>query len=91
MSGHQEFWAKHPGLVWSNTEAGDAAHIRAALIRPRYRLLLDIAVEFGIERLRCEWAELQANATPEVARARPAVERILGHIEEGFALAAASH
>jgi hypothetical protein len=91
MSGHQEFWAKHPGLVWSNPEASDAAHIRAALVRPRYRVLLDIAVEFGIERLRGEWAELQSDETPEVARARPSVERILGHIEEGFALAATSH
>jgi hypothetical protein len=91
MRAHHDFWAEHPGFVWSNPEAGDAAHIRAALVRPRYRVLLDIAVEFGIERLRCEWAELQADATPEVARAHPSVERMLGHIEEGFALAAAGH
>jgi hypothetical protein len=91
VSAPHEFWKRHPGLVWSNPAAGDAAQIRAALVRPRYGVLLDIALEFGVERLRHEWAELQAETTPEVARARPSVERILAHIEEGFALAASGH
>ena len=91
MNAPNEFWKRHPGLVWSNSAAGDAAHIRAALVRPRYGVLLDIALEFGINRLRREWVELQADATPEVARARQSVERILAHIEEGFAIAAAGH
>lgn len=83
------FWKSHPGLVWSNPAACDAAHIRAALLRPRYGQLLDIALEFGLERLRQEWAELQADDSRDVPRARASVERILTHIEKGFALAAA--
>lgn len=86
-----EFWKKHPGLVWSNPAANDAVHIRAALLRPRFRQLLDIALEFGLDRLRREWAELESDTTPEVVRARRSVPRILAHLEEGFALAAASH
>jgi hypothetical protein len=82
-------WEKHRGLIWSNPDAGDSAHIRAALVRPRFSQLLDIAVEFGAGRVRREWEILQTDPTPEVARARPAVERILRHIEEGFARVAA--
>jgi hypothetical protein len=85
------FWQSHPGLVWSNPAASDATHIRAALIRPRYGQLLEIAVAFGAERLRQEWAELQTDDSREVPRARASVERILAHIEKGFALAAARH
>lgn len=88
-SREMEFWQKHRGLVWSNPSADDSTHIRAALVRPRFGRLLDIAVEFGIGRLRHEWAELQADASREVLRARQPVERILNNIEKGFALAAA--
>ena len=83
------FWERHRGLVWSNPAADDSVHIRAALLRPRFGLLLEIALEFGIERLRREWAELLEDDTPEIARARDSVERILAQIEKGFALAAA--
>lgn len=76
-------------MVWSNPAASDAVHIRAALVRPRFSLLLEIALEFGVERLRREWRELQADDAREIARARGSVERILAHIEKGFALAAA--
>ena len=89
MSAPNEFWSKHRGLVWSNAAAGDSVHIRAALLRPRFHLLLDVALEFGLERLRMEWRELQTDNTQEVSRARGPVERILTHIEKGFALAAA--
>ena len=85
------FWRTQPGLVWSNPNADDATHIRAALLRPRFGQLLDIAVEFGIERVREEWAVLQTDQTKEVEPARPPVERILRHIEEGFANVAARH
>ena len=88
-STHQDFWKRHPGLVWSNPEAPDSAYIRAALLRPRFGRLLDIALEFGVERLRGEWQVLLADPTPETERARQAVERILRNIEQGFALAAA--
>lgn len=88
-SAANEFWQKHRGLVWSNPNADDSTRIRAALLRPRFSLLLDIAVKFGVERVRREWRELQFDDTREVLRAREPVERILSNIEKGFALAAA--
>ena len=88
MAKHRELWQTHPGLVWSNSDADDSAHIRAALLRPRFERLLDIAVGFGVDRLRREWVELQTEGTPEVLRAQSVVERILNNIEKGFALAA---
>jgi hypothetical protein len=85
------FWQKHPGLVWSNPAADDAVHIRAALLRPRFSRLLDIALEFGLERVRAEWAALRDAGLPEAAAAAKPVERILRHIEEGFQFAARGH
>jgi len=79
------FWKNHSGLVWSNPDANDPVHIRAALLKPRFSRLLAIALEFGAKRLRDEWAQLQGG---EVVRARDPVERILNNIEKGFALAA---
>lgn len=66
-------------------------YIRAALVRPRFGRLLDIALEFGLERVCREWADLQQDDTPKVARARDSVERILANIRKGFDLAAARH
>jgi hypothetical protein len=91
MANRHAFWQRHPGLVWSNPEADDSAFIGAALLRPRFSRLLDIAAEFGVERLQHEWALLQAEATPEARRAAATVERILSHIEKGFALVAAEN
>ena len=90
-AGPSRFWQTQRGLIWSNPTAGDAAHIRAALLRPRFSQLLDIAVEFGLERVREEWTTLQAEHAPEFDRARLPVERILCHIAEGFANAATRH
>ncbi len=86
---NRAFWQRHPGLIWSNPDAGDSAYLCAALLQPRFDRLLDVALEFGVIRLRQEWRSLLAENTPEVRRARPAVERILRHIEEGFRLAVA--
>lgn len=88
-STHAHFWQRHPGLVWSNPAADDAVYIRAALLRPRFSRLLDIALEFGLDRMRSEWRTL-ADLPDAVAAAKP-VERILRHIEEGFRLAASGH
>lgn len=49
------FWDNHPGLVWSNRNAPDDAFISAALRKNRFLQLLDIAKEFGPERLREQW------------------------------------
>jgi hypothetical protein len=89
MANRGAFWQRHPGLVWSNPDADDSAFICAALLRPRFTLLLDIAAEFGVERLRREWELLREENSAEAQRAAAPVERILNHIEKGFALAAA--
>lgn len=82
-----EFWSRHPGLVWSNSFAGDEVRIRAALLAPRFHQLLDVATVFGLERLQAEWAILEVEGRPETRRAAPHVERILHHIGIGFAYA----
>ena len=85
----REVWNRHPGLVWSNPQAGDSVRIRAALLRPQFDRLLDIAIEFGVDRLEEEWKELVGDNSAEVKRATPVVERILRNIHEGFTIAAA--
>jgi hypothetical protein len=87
-SPHQEFWQRHPGLVWSNPDADDAARIRAALLRPQYNRLLDIALEFGLRRVQREWHILFEHSPREAKRAQNSVERILANIEKGFSRAA---
>ena len=79
------FWKKHPGLVWSNRQADDSVWIRAALLDARFHPLLEIAVEFGRERVEAEWAVLENEGERETQRAAPATRRILRHIAEGFA------
>ena len=88
-SDHPAFWRRFPGLAWSNPDADDSVRIRAALVRPRFDRLLEIALEFGLPRLRSEWEFLRGQPTPEVLRADKIVERILHNIEEGFQSAAA--
>lgn len=84
-------WKKLGGLAWSNPSADDSVRIRAALVRPRFDRLLDLAMVFGVARLRVEWEGLNAMPTPEVIRARRAVDRILRHIEMGFSHATGVH
>ncbi len=79
------FQARHPGLVWSVSRPDAGELIRAALVCPRFHTLLDACLEFGLPRVRAEWARLQEDGLPEVGRAAIEVERILRHIEEGFA------
>lgn len=79
------FWQTRRGLIWSNSRAGDSAHIRAALLWAGLGPLLEIVLEFGLERLRAERAILDREGTAAAKRARQAVERILCHLEEGFA------
>lgn len=86
---HSKFWEQFPGLVWSNSRASDIVMIRAALSRPRFEQLLKIAVEFGLDQVRNEWAVLDKEDTGETQRARPIVERILRNIKKGFSNAKA--
>jgi hypothetical protein len=79
------FQARHPGLVWSNSQAGETVLIRAALMHPRFHTILDACMEFGLERVRAEWEVLTREAATETRAIAGDVTRILKHIEEGFA------
>jgi len=84
------FAQRHPELVWSNPQAGDAVCLRAALLRPRFFTVLDACAVFGLERVRAEWAALAEEGSREALRAAPAVNRMLHNIELGFADAQAA-
>ena len=83
-SSSETFWKKYPGLVWSNRQAGDDVRIRAALMKPRFPVLLDIAVTFGLERLEQEWAILRADPETDTQRVEPLVSPILTNIRRGY-------
>jgi len=83
------FWDHHPGLVWSNPNAPDDAFISAALRKNRFLQLLDIAKEFGPDRLREQWQrELAEGDLPQRLIAR--VEENLEIIEQARAHAHAA-
>ena len=84
---HKAFWTAHPGLVWSNPDASDEVMIRAALLKPRFSEILDIALEFSVDRVEREWNALRDENTEEARRAAPAVERIIANVRRGAALA----
>jgi transcriptional regulator with XRE-family HTH domain len=71
-------------LAWSNKEAPDDVLVRLALVKPRFQMLLDAAVEFGVGTLSEEWERLKADGTPEALKVRATTERILGHIQDGY-------
>ncbi len=50
-----EFWKKFPGLVWSNSQASDAVMIRATLMQYRFHQLLEVCLEFGLDRVMHEF------------------------------------
>jgi len=76
-------------LDWSNRKASDDLHIRAALMKPRFPVLLDIALEFGLERLKGEWAILVEDPGTDTARVEKTVNRILRNISRGYEQAGA--
>jgi hypothetical protein len=88
------FWDSHDGvgLVWSNPHASDSVMISNALLSPSFHQLLDIAVEFGLDRLESEWETLKSDylSSPcpqelkQISLAQPVVERILRNIAKGF-------
>ena len=80
-----QFWRRHPGLAWPNPKADDSTKIRAALLRPRFHRLLDIASEFGVMRLRTEWRALSVEGDSPAQSVQDVVVRILDNIEKGFA------
>ena len=80
----KNFWENYPGLVWSNRHADDGVRIRAALMRPLFPTLLDIAVRFGLERLELEWSVLRADSETDTRRVEPIVSRILANLRRGY-------
>lgn len=83
------FRERHRDLVWSNPNAPDEVLIRAALIKPKFMILLDAAIEYGVDRLKCEWGVLRSQAENETVRIAPITERILKNIEYGYQQASA--
>jgi hypothetical protein len=59
--------------------------IRCALLNPRFLILLDIAVRFGVERLMKEWAVLceGLQGEREFSRVQSSTQRMLNHVMEG--------
>jgi hypothetical protein len=78
------FWKRHPGLVWSNRHATDDVRIRAALMKPNFPVLLDIAAEFGPDRLEKEWGILRADPETDTRRVEQVVSQILANIRRGY-------
>ena len=71
-------------LAWSNKHASDDVLIRCALIKPGFRLLLDAAIEYGLDRLEIIWSQLKSEGGEEVSRAKPITERLLKHLKYGY-------
>lgn len=85
----QPFKIKYRALAWSNPDASTSLLLCRALLKPEFRVLLDAALEFGVEKLEEEWTRVIAEGSAEALRARPVTERILGHIRDGYRQATA--
>jgi hypothetical protein len=85
------FWRKYPGLVWSNSKAPDSIFIRAALLEPRFHVLLGIARQFGISRLEQEWDILRCDEDTrnDTLRVEATVTRIFANLHRGYKQACA--
>jgi len=79
---------RHKGLVWSNRQASDDIWIRTAILKPRFSILLDMALAFGLNRLEDEWTLLQKSTPAESTRVAHTVNRILRNIRLGYERAA---
>ncbi len=88
-SSSESFWKAYPSLVWSNRLADDDIRIRAALMKPQFPVLLDIAATFGPDRLEREWAILRADAETDTQWVEPIVCPILANIRRGYEQACA--
>lgn len=84
----QEFGSRYHNLVWSRSDAPPEVILRAALMSPRFHIILDACKAFGLEGVRAEWQALLQEANQQVRRVAPIVERILRNIEMGVRHAA---
>lgn len=53
-------------------------------MKPLFPMLLDIAAEFGVERLEHEWEILRTDVETDTRRIEPMVSSILGNIRRGY-------
>lgn len=73
------------GVLWSNPSATEETFIRATLIRPTFDRVLALALQYGLGRVQGEWRLLAEEGSEEARRAAVSNERILKHLEMGFA------
>lgn len=85
----KSFRERYKSLAWSNSKAPTSTLLQRALLRPQFDVLLDAAVEFGIDRLQREWQALSAGDSPEASRAAPRTEQILRNLAHGYQQATA--
>lgn len=78
------FTQKYRQLAWSNPNAPAEVFVRQALLKPDFSVLLDAAVEFGLDFVEAQWAVLMAEGSKEAVRARSATERTLRNIRGGY-------
>lgn len=78
------FAQKYRQLVWSNPDAPAEVFVRQALLKPDFSVLLDAAIEFGLDFVDAQWAVLMAEGSKEAARAKLATERTLRNIRGGY-------
>jgi hypothetical protein len=78
------FTQKYRQLVWSNPDAPAEVFVRQALLKPDFSVLLDAAMEFGLDFVDAQWAVLMAEGSKEAVRAKPATERTLRNIRGGY-------
>ena len=78
------FRQKYPALVWSNRQADDVVFIRRALLDPQFPVLLDAALEFGMDRLEEEWRQLLGEDSVEARRAASVNSRLLTNLRRGY-------
>lgn len=69
--------------MWSNSDAPKEVYIRKALLNPRFGQLLKLAREFGLDALKLEWSNLNAQLPGEAHRVEAEVARILRNMECG--------
>lgn len=87
----KSFREQHRDLIWSNPNAPDDVLIRHALLKPRFTVLLEAAIEFGVDKLESEWLYLKRHAQNETAQVASITDQILKNIHDGYKQATRQH
>lgn len=77
------------GLAWSNPDAPSDLLVRKALAKGSFLVILEAVLEHGLEFVRGQWRLMLGDDERPSAQAQKNVERMLGNIEKGIALAQA--